>query len=181
MIMQTHRLVGKYLYQRLEEAEQEKLDYGTFVWANVKPDLLPEYKKISHYYPANEGYVFDLLEKACDPKLTRSEFSEISGVLIHFLCDYACTYHANMKVNQAHSMSQHMTYEFLLHGYTLRELRKTVANQLPLKTLDETKDYILTVIKRVDLDGMVPDMIADFYAMLEISSSVLKFLLNRRT
>jgi len=179
--MQTHRLVGKHLYEKLKEKEREKLEYRTFIWANVKPDLLPEYKKISHYYPANEQYVFKLLEKACDPRLTRFSFSETSGVLIHFLCDYACTYHANMKVNAAHSMSQHMTYEFLLHAYTLRELKRKVINPVPLETIEEAKAYILMILKRVDLDDMVPDMIADFHAMLEISSSILKFLLNRRT
>lgn len=179
--MQTHRRVGKYLYQRLEEKEQEKLDYYTFIWANVKPDLLSEYKKISHYYPANKEYVFRLLEKACDLRLSKRDFSETSGVLIHFLCDYACTYHANMKVNEAHSMSRHMGYEFLLHGYTLRKLKKTEAKQMSLKTIEEVKIFILEIIQRVDLAEMVIDMKADFYAMLAISSSVLQFLLDQRT
>ena len=180
MIMQTHRLVAKQLYGMLTERDKPKLMYHTFVWANIKPDVLPEYKKISHYYPANEEYVFQLLEKACDPTLSRTKFSEISGVLIHFLCDYACTYHSNMKVNAEHSMRQHMTYEFLLHGYCLRKIKQTAINVVPLQTLEQAQWYILSIIKRVDLEGMIPDMKADFHAMLEISASILKFVLLHR-
>ena len=180
MIMQTHRMVAKHLYETLTEKDKQKLKYHTFIWANVKPDLLPEYKRISHYYPANEGYVFKLLEKACHPMLTPAEFSDLAGVLMHFLCDYACTYHSNMKINSEHSMRQHMTYEFLLHAYCHREIKRTLVKIIPLRTLKEVRAYILSMIKRVDLDDMIPDMVADFHAMLEMSASVLRFVLTHR-
>lgn len=179
MIMHTHRMVARHLYLGLEREEQKQLIYRTFVWSNVKPDLLPEYKRISHYYPANEDFVFNLLEKVCLEDLSPYEFTETLGILIHFLCDYACTYHANMAVNQANSMRQHMQYEFLLHGYTIRTLKKTQIKYMPLKTIEEAKEYILSIIARVDLVGMIPDMRADFYAMLEISASILKFALKQ--
>jgi len=108
MIIPTHRLVGKFVYLMLSDENKKKLIYRKFVWGNVKPDMKAEYKRVSHYYPANEGYVFELLERALNPKLTKKEYSDLLGVLVHFLCDYTCIYHNNMTINEANSMRQHM-------------------------------------------------------------------------
>lgn len=180
MIIPTHRLVGKFIYLGLDESEKKKLSYRRFVWGNVKPDMLPEYKRISHYYPANEAYVFEKLDFVYNSSLTADEFSDILGVLIHFLCDYTCIYHNNMTINEANSMRQHMQYEFLLHIYSQFKIRKHQPELIEFKCLEDVKYHIWKVIKRANLDGMIPDMKADFVAMMQMSASVTKFLLKNR-
>jgi len=180
MIIPTHRLVGKYVYLMASDENKKKISYRQFVWGNMKPDVLPEYKKLSHYYPANEGYVMDLLEKACNPNLEKKQFSGILGVLIHFLCDYTCIYHNNMTINEANSMRKHMQYEFILHLYTQTKIRKDKPQILQFKNLDDVKYHIYQVINRANLDGMVPDMKQDYKDMMQMSSSVVNFILQRR-
>ncbi|MCL1990848.1 MAG: zinc dependent phospholipase C family protein [Defluviitaleaceae bacterium] len=180
MIIPTHRLVGKCIYLMLDEENKKKLHYRKFVWGNVKPDVLPEYKRVSHYYPANEAFVFELLERGFDPTLTTEAFSDLLGVLIHFLCDYTCIYHNNMTINEANSMRQHMQYECLLHVYAQAKIRKHKPEIIAFSCLEDVKYHIWKVIRRANLDGMVPDMKADFVAMMQMSASVVIFLLKYR-
>ena len=180
MIIPTHRLVGKFVYLMLSDESKKKLIYGNFVWGNVKPDMKPEYKRISHYYPANEGYVFELLERALNPALTKREYSDLLGVLIHFLCDYTCIYHNNMSINEADTMRQHMQYEFLLHFYTQSKIRRYCPEIIEFTCVEDVKYHIWKVIRRANADGIIPDMKEDFKAMMQMSTSVVKFLLKLR-
>jgi len=180
MIIPTHRLVGKYVYMGLKEEEKKKLDYGRFVWGNVKPDVLPEYKRISHYYPANEAYVFERLDYILNPELSQAEFSDLLGVLVHFLCDYTCIYHNNMTINERDSMRQHMQYEFLLHLYAQVKIRKYRAECIEFACMEDVKYHVWKVIKRANLEGMIPDVKDDFVAMMVMSTSIVSFLLKTR-
>lgn len=180
MIISTHRLVGKYIYQMLSVENKKKLDYHRFVWGNVKPDLKPEYKAISHYHPANEKFVFQLLERTLNPQLTKTEYSDLLGVLTHFLCDYTCIYHNNMTINKRDTMRQHMQYEFLLHFYTQSKIRKWQPEIIEFTCIEDVKYHVWKVIKRANLDGMVPDMKADFSDMMQMAASVVTFLLKQR-
>ena len=180
MIIPTHRLVGKYIYQMLPAASQNKLLYRQFVWGNVKPDMKREYKAISHYYPANEAFVFALLERSLNPQLTKTEYSDLLGVLTHFLCDYTCIYHNNMTINERDTMRQHMQYEFLLHLYTQSKIRKWQPEIIDFTCVEDVKYHIWKVIKRANLDGMIPDMKADFVDMMQMAASVVTFSLKQR-
>ena len=181
MIIPTHRLVGKFVYLMLTEENKKKLEYRKFVWGNVKPDVKLEYKRVSHYYPANERYVFELLERSLNPTLTKSEYSDLLGVLIHFLCDYTCIYHNNMTINEADSMRQHMQYEIFLHFYAQSKIRKYQPELIAFSCVEDVKYHIWKVIRRANLAGMIPDMKADFAAMMQMSVSVVNFMLKKRT
>lgn len=180
MIIPTHRLVGKFVYLMLNDENKNKLVYQKFVWGNVKPDLKPEYKSVSHYYPANEAYVFQLIERALNPELTKKEYSDLLGVLVHFLCDYTCIYHNNMTINEANSMRQHMQYEFLLHFYTVLKIRKHRPEMIEFTCVEDVKYHIWKVIRRANLEDMIPDMKEDFCAMMQMSASVVNFMLKNR-
>jgi len=180
MIIPTHRLVGRFVYLMLSDESKDKLVYRKFVWGNIKPDLKSEYKRVSHYYPANEEYVFELFEHVLNSKLSKKDYSEMLGVLIHFLCDYTCIYHNNMTINEANSMRQHMQYELLLHFYTQFKIRKHQPEIIEFSCVEDVKYHIWKVIKRANLDGMIPDMKEDFYAMMQMSASVVNFMLKIR-
>ena len=180
MIIPTHRLVGKYIYQLLPETSKGKLVYHKFVWGNVKPDMLPVYKAISHYHPANEDYVFELLEQLASSMLSKGDYSDLLGVLIHFLCDYTCIYHNNMTINKRDTMRKHMQYEFLLHLYTQTKIRKWQPEIIEFTCIQDVKYHIWKVIRRANLEGIIPDMKADFVAMMQMAASVVNFLLSLR-
>jgi len=58
MIIPTHRLVGKYVYVGLRKESRRKLDYGRFVWGNVKPDVLPNEFSLHVYTQVNSFAYF---------------------------------------------------------------------------------------------------------------------------
>jgi len=159
---------------------KKKLEYQKFVWGNVKPDMKSEYKSVSHYYPANEAFVFELLERVVNPDLTLCEYSDLLGVLVHFLCDYTCIYHNNMTIKEAKSMRQHMQYEFMLHFYTQVKIRKHQPEIIEFNCLEDVKYHIWKIIRRANLEGIIPDVIGDFNAMMQMSVSVVNFMLKRR-
>jgi len=164
----------------LDQEDRAKLIYRKFVWGNVKPDVTPAYKRISHYHPANEAYVFALLDQTMDPQLNQAAYSDLLGVLIHFLCDYTCIYHNNMIINEADTMRKHMQYECLLHVYTQANIRRYKPVIIEFTCVEDVKYHIWKVIRRANLEGMIPDMKADFYAMMQMSVSVAKFMLKNR-
>ena len=177
MMIPTHRMVGNYLYRHLSRSDKKKINKNAFIWGNVKPDILRKYKRISHYHPANEAFVFQLIDELLELNMTIRDFSANLGVLIHFLCDYTCVFHNNMQINRAYKMRQHMYYEALLHGYAIRKMKKAQPCVINLPSKTALKNYILAVIHRANLEGVVPDMMADFHAMMEMSVSVMAFML----
>lgn len=180
MIIPTHRLVGKYVYKMLSNKEKEKLNYIHFLWGNMLPDISPNYKKISHYYPANKEYVFGLLDYTFENELKKSEYSVLLGVLIHFLCDYTCIYHNNMTINEQNSMRRHMQYEMMLHLFTQTKVRSHIPEIIAFNCLEDVKYHIYMVIERANLPEIIPDIKVDFYDMMQISISVVNFLLKKR-
>ena len=181
LIIQTHRLVARFLYNNLDENLKSKVKYRTFVFANVKPDILRKYKRVSHYHPANEKYVFSLIEMVQDPGLSKWSFSDLLGVLVHFLCDYACVYHSNMRVNAEDSMFRHMVYEFRMHFYAVHQMR--VMERAPVVKFESTDEifvYIRDVIGRANMEAVVPDVARDFDEMMILGMSVMRFVLDGR-
>lgn len=77
-------------------------------------------------------------------------------------------------------MRKHMQYECLLHVYTQFKIRTYLPEIIEFSCIDDVKYHIYGVIKRANLEGIVPDMKADFAAMLVMSASVVKFLLKCR-
>ena len=181
LIVQTHRLVGKFLYINLSQELKSKLDYAAFVWGNVKPDVLRKYKKVSHYYPENEDYVLKIFDEVMNENLSKREFSDRLGVLIHFLCDYTCIYHNNMKINNAHSMRKHMQYEINLHFYTLTHIHKAKSLKLiQFQNKVAIIDHIYDVINQANQDEATPNTATDFHEMMILSTSVLTYILKTK-
>ena len=179
MIVQTHRLIGKFLYTNLPQELKSKLNYTAFVWGNVKPDVLRKYKKVSHYYPENEAYVLAIFDKLTTENLPKREFSDLLGVLIHFLCDYTCIYHNNMKINSEHSMRKHMQYEINLHFYTLANIHKTKSLKLPkFQNKVAIVTHIHKIIDQANQDETTPNTATDFHEMMTLSASVLNYILK---
>lgn len=181
MIAHTHRLMGDFLYHQLSTPLKAKLNYQRFVNGNIKPDVVKKYKQMSHYYQDNEDDVFGMFETLLHEPLSLTEFSDLAGVLLHFICDYACIYHANAYIRKDNTLAAHIQYETRLHYLALRKIKKI--KEVPFiafKSLEENRRYVRELVRRTNIPDYRPDIEHDFHEMVKLSLSTLFFLLSQR-
>jgi hypothetical protein len=85
-----------------------------------------------------------------------------------------------MTINERDTMRQHMQYEFLLHIYTQSKIRKWLPEIIEFTCIEDVKYHSWKVIKRANLADIIPDMKADFVAMMQMAASVVNYLLKQR-
>ena len=181
MIAHTHRLIGEFLFQQIPVTLQKKIDHNLFVNGNVKPDVVKEYRKMSHYYWDNEEYVFQIFKRLMTEPMSREEFSDLLGVLIHFLCDYTCIYHANSYVYKRDSLRLHMQYEMKFHVYSRRSFpRIQKIDIIPFQRLEEVRSYVKMLVKRTNIPEANPNVEKDFNEMVSLTVGVLFYVLKNR-
>lgn len=115
--MKTHIILSKSLLGNIDENKQFFLNDRSFVYGNVKPDILSKYKLKKHYLDESYEMVrskidyfssmdLDTLEKY----YTKNEFSQEMGVICHFLADFFCVAHSE-RWEFKHSLKIHVQYE----------------------------------------------------------------------
>lgn len=179
MIAHTHRLVGEFLYNQLSEDLQALLHRRSFVYGNVKPDIVKEYRKMSHYYRDNCEMIFSMLKDLLETAYSTEIFSEKLGILIHFFCDYTCVYHANDYIYETHSIRHHMQYEIKLHFYTVQQLRDSqVIIIILFQSIDDIYNYVKQLIIDVNHHPKRVSVEFDFNQMIQLSLSITMYVLN---
>lgn len=179
MIAHTHRLVGEFLYNQLSEELQALLHRQSFIYGNVKPDIIKEYRKMSHYYRDNRDKIFSMLQELFEQKHSIESFSEKVGILIHFFCDYTCVYHANDYLHEAHSIRHHIQYEMKLHLYTIRQLRNShKVTIIPFDSIDDIYDYVKQLTIEINEQPSRVSVEFDFNQMIILSLSLILYILN---
>lgn len=180
MIVNTHRLVGEFLYNQLSPSYQEFIHKRRFVYGNVKPDIVKEYRQMSHYHRDNAELIFKMLDRLLTEETTIEQFSENLGILIHFFCDYTCIYHANDHLYENHSILKHMKYEAMLHRYAAKKfLTLETVRMIPFKSVDEIKDYVCDLTSRLNQVPLTRSVAQDFDDMMLLSVSVLQYIMNQ--
>lgn len=125
MIMNSHLLMSRILYEFCRKKLDFKLDKFRFMYGNIKPDFCPEEIKTEHNYNVSSVDLIKLSKELAEKKISTKEYSLALGVLCHFTCDYFCLYHQESKEKKG--MLEHMWYETRLHFvllklYTLRKI-----------------------------------------------------------
>lgn len=180
MIVNTHRLVGEFLYNQLSPSYQEFIHKRRFVYGNVKPDIVKEYRQMSHYHRDNAELIFKMLNRLLTEETTIEQFSENLGILIHFFCDYTCIYHANDDLYENHSIMKHIKYEVMLHRYAAKKfLTLETVRMIPFKSVDEIKDYVCDLTSRLNQVPLTRSVAQDFDDMMLLSVSVLQYIMNQ--
>ncbi len=180
MIANTHRLVGEFLYNQLSPSYQEFIHKRRFVYGNIKPDIVKEYRQMSHYHRDNAELIFKMLDRLLTEETTIEQFSENLGVLIHFFCDYTCIYHANDHLYENHSIMKHIKYEIMLHRYAIKKFPTLETIRIiPFKSTDEIREYVCDLTSRLNQVSLTRSVAQDFDDMMLLSMSVLHYIMNQ--
>ncbi|WP_055071597.1 zinc dependent phospholipase C family protein [Clostridium massiliamazoniense] len=135
MLVNTHILLAQHIYDNLELEEKRIINYNSFVYGNIKPDMVSTYKLKKHYMDESLEMILvkiknlsALTENDINKWISISKFSQEVGVICHFLCDFFCIPHSE-RWEFKHSMNKHVRYE-----KDLANAAKTVV--LPKKRTD---------------------------------------------
>jgi len=152
-----------------------------FVWGNVKPDCVPKYKFMKHYFDESIDMVVEKIIYLSSLKLediyynmTIGKFSEELGVVCHFLCDFFCAPHYyRWEFKSTSAVKQHMMYENKL-AKLAKEFKLTGIINTDVKP-SNIKSFIMQLQKQYD--GIL-DYNNDLTFSYYVCDSVLNMILN---
>ena len=117
MMMKTHIIISKSLINNIDSDKKNMINEKSFIYGNIKPDILSKYKLKKHYLDESYDmirnkilYLSSLNMSALEKTFTKNLFSQEVGVVCHFLADFFCVAHSE-RWEFKHSMKIHIKYE----------------------------------------------------------------------
>lgn len=118
-MMNTHKAMGENIIKYANTKSVYLINNKRFIWGNVKPDCVPKYKFMKHYYNESIDIVIEKIKYLSSLTLedvyydmTVGKFSEELGVVCHFLCDFFCAPHYyRWEFKSTKAVKHHMSYE----------------------------------------------------------------------
>lgn len=126
MLVGTHVLIGKRVYDYIKSTLNIELGKKKFLYGNVKPDIIFRLSSRSHRLKDSLEFVLDEIERLTKiENISSSQFSVDLGVISHFMADFFCSPHY-YKYEEFNNISKHLYYEYNLHN----EFKK-VSKEIP--------------------------------------------------
>ena len=183
-MINNHRLMGENILKYSNAEAISLINKNRFIWGNVKPDCIPQYKRIRHYFDESIDiiiekilYLSSLTMYEVHYEMTIAKFSEELGVICHFLCDYFCAPHYyRWECTSTKIMKDHMLYEkrlakitktFIPGGILVSKINPSVA-----------KDFLIDLQKQYD--GVIDfnhDLTFSYYVCHSILNMILENVL----
>jgi len=117
MFINTHLLIGKSLFENIDNNKSFFINEKDFLYGNIKPDIPSKYFLEKHYLDESLDMIINKIEYLCSldldyifKYLSTRIFNQELGVICHFLCDFFCVPHSR-RWKMSHSMNKHITYE----------------------------------------------------------------------
>lgn len=129
MIPESHKIIGKEIYNYIQDQHQITLDKQRLLWGTIAPDFLPRYKFISHYKEESIAYISTEILKLTLKLSNINDFNTINpvlkkdiskkiGIISHYLTDYTTHPHARrIRCITKKSAQEHLKYEMDLNEY----------------------------------------------------------------
>lgn len=180
-MINTHKVMGENIIKYANSKSIYLINNSRFIWGNIKPDCVPKYTFMKHYFDESIDmvvgkitYLSSLTLEDVYYKMTIGKFSEELGVICHFLCDYFCAPHYyRWEFKSTSAVKHHMMYEKKL-AKLAKNFRPTGIINTNLKS-ENIKDFILQLQKQYD--GIVNynnDLTFSYY----VCDSIVNMILN---
>lgn len=142
MVVGTHKIIANIVYKHLIKKLNFKLDWLTFVYGNIQPDIDRSYIDCDHTLEDSLQLINYNAGELIKSDVSIKEFSLGLGIICHFICDYFCLQH---RIDfWKRDPIAHGVYETTLHASFLK-LKSTGLN-LRYRCRPE-KDVELMVLK----------------------------------
>ena len=180
-MINTHKVMGENIIKYANSKSIYLINNSRFIWGNMKPDCVPKYTFMKHYFDESIDMVVDKITYLSSLtledvyyKMTIGKFSEELGVVCHFLCDYFCAPHYyRWEFKSTSAVKHHMMYEKKL-AKIAKKFRPTgiINTNIESKNI---KEFILQLQKQYD--GIVNhnnDLTFSYY----VCDSIVNMILN---
>lgn len=179
MYLFSHLKVGHVFYKVAKEFDTKiSLDYGSFMYGNIKPDVTK--LCLMKHQLSDTILIYDTYKKRSkDDSLTVKERSEALGVACHYICDYFTKYHGREPYN-SNNLFSHFLYEIKLHICLLIQLMCGGVKSQLKESFTPVK-RIGTMIPRSILDVFGPymgDLVEQYYNYDETATTDVHFILT---
>lgn len=180
-MINTHKVVGENIIKNVNTKSIYLINNKRFIWGCVKPDCVPKYKFMKHYF--NESidmvvkkieYLSGLTLENIYHNMTIGKFSEELGVICHFLCDFfSAPHYYRWEFKSTSAVKQHMLYENRLAKVAKKfKYKGIIKNDI---NVNDIKSFIIQLQKQYD--GIVDyenDLIFSYY----VCNNVVNMILN---
>jgi hypothetical protein len=167
MIINSHLLIANHTANYVAEHTGFGLNRRRFCYGNIKPDIDAIFQKYPHDFGGSIELVKTLIEQLIEDELDAKKFSEMLGVINHFLSDYFCAYHSYYYLKKR-NIVVHLIYETLLHHC----LRYRSLNQKKLNAL------MITSIVGNSIDEIIRTLRNEYYNCRRSIKNDIKYALN---
>ncbi|MBC7765417.1 MAG: zinc dependent phospholipase C family protein [Hyphomonadaceae bacterium] len=173
----THLRIASRLHKTIRHTLGIRLPYLSFLYGNIKPDLLPHLRHVSHSKAKSLDFFNNHSEKWMGQTYSHTgcHMAVALGVLTHFVADYYCTPHS---ADYKESDLAHVLYEWRL-GKAVRKIRmctNTMALERDvdglLDRLDELYDTYSHVQPSIHRDVIYAWEASVLYALTALSATV---------
>ncbi|MFL0245700.1 zinc dependent phospholipase C family protein [Candidatus Clostridium stratigraminis] len=147
MVAGTHITIANIVYKYLYNKLNFKLDWPSFSYGNILPDLDRTYVDCEHNIEDSLDTINCNANELINSKVNNKEFSLGLGIICHFICDYFCLYHTHEY--QKENLVTHVAYEGALHANLLKKQLKGGLNlRFKCKTEDSVELMVLKLRKK---------------------------------
>ena len=180
-MINTHKVMAENIIKYANTKSVYLISNKRFIWGCVKPDCVPKYKFMKHYFDESIDMVVEKIMHLSSMTLeeiyynmTVGKFSEELGIVCHFLCDFFCAPHYyRWEFKSTSAVKQHMLYEKKL-AKLAKNFKQTGVINTNVRPRD-TKEFILQLQKQYD--GML-DYENDLTFSYYVCDSILNMILN---
>ncbi len=150
MLVNTHMLIGQKVYENVQSLLNIRLNKKSFIYGNIKPDIVHSLSSRSHLMKDSLDFVIDEINRLMSPVGMRTkQFSTDLGVINHFLSDFFCSPHYYYDEGY-NKFFTHINYEYALHRRFVKLDRKGILDLSRLKIDHFRKGDIVETILNVE-------------------------------
>lgn len=181
LMINTHKTIGENILKKANTKSIYLINNSRFIWGNMKPDCVPKYTFMKHYFDESIDMVIDKIIEISSLTLEDvyynikiDKFSEELGVICHFLCDYFCAPHYyRWEFKSTNAVKNHMMYEKKL-GHIAKSFRPTEIINSTIKPKD-VREFIFQLQEQYD--GKI-DYVNDLTYAYYVCDSIVNMVLN---
>lgn len=179
LLTNTHMMIASNFLDMANSSKVYLIDRKRFIWGNVKPDCVPKYKLMKHYYDESIDMILDKIKRLSSLSISdvfysygKNKFSEELGIICHFLCDYFCVPHSYRWEFKSY-MKKHILYEKALSKFS--KIYKPKAYCTSKVTIDNVERFIVsTQVRYKKRFGFRNDLDYSYY----VCNSIINLILN---
>lgn len=183
MFIPTHILIASDVFYGIKENSIIKLDYFSFLYGNIKPDIDNTLISIPHYKKASFDFVMDIVDSIKFETLPTyyeqlRTFSMNLGIVNHYLADFFCYAHNNNKMDK---FIPHFLYEHNLAAkFSKTDLKRICRSSIDFAANTQRIDIRSYIENKYnDYLNIEPSLNKDILYSVEICSAVSYLIVKK--